>query len=102
MPATRAWNRHPRTCVAVVIPAFNVSRRREANGGLGAATKTGFRKALRLGADVVIKMDGGDQGDVPTSRRSWTPTSGAMLTASSSFLPKLASGCWKTFDLTNG
>src|SRR4051794_34745524 len=37
--------------------------RHEHNGGVGAAMITGYRHALELGADVVVKMDGDEQMD---------------------------------------
>ncbi len=35
----------------------------EINQGVGGAMKTGFREALRMGVDLVVKMDGDDQMD---------------------------------------
>ena len=37
--------------------------RHEQNQGVGGATLTGFNKALELGADVIVKMDGDGQMD---------------------------------------
>ena len=37
--------------------------RHEKNQGVGGAMITGFRKALELGAEVVVKIDGDDQMD---------------------------------------
>src|SRR5436305_1771491 len=37
--------------------------RDEGSGGVGGAMVTGYRECLRLGADVVVKMDGDDQMD---------------------------------------
>ena len=34
---------------------------RSINGGVGAATKEGYRYALGLGANVIVKMDGDDR-----------------------------------------
>jgi len=100
--------------------------RRETNGGVGAATKTGFREALRLGADIVIKMDGDDQMDPahlpalvnPILRGQADYTKGNRFRDTRalrampwrrrlgnlvlSFLTKLASGYWNIFDPTNG
>src|SRR5215510_3217733 len=38
--------------------------RHEKNKGVGGAMVTGFRKALELGADVIVKMDGDGQMDI--------------------------------------
>ncbi len=100
--------------------------RREKNGGVGAASKTGFREALRVGADVVVKMDGDDQMDPAQLARLVAPliqgqadyTKGNRFRNTTalrampfwrrlgnivlSFLAKLASGYWDVFDPTNG
>ena len=101
--------------------------RREKNGGVGAATKTGMLEALALGADVVVKVDADGQMD-----SSYIPHMVAFLRsqpevdlikgnrfASSStirdmpllrllgnagltFLVKFSSGYWTIVDPTNG
>lgn len=52
----------------LVEPAFASDRviviRHEKNGGVGAAMKTGIRRALELGAEVIVKLDADDQMDV--------------------------------------
>jgi dolichol-phosphate mannosyltransferase len=100
--------------------------RRAVNGGVGAATKDGYRRALALGADVVVKMDGDDQMDpaqlgplvAPLLRGEadyakgnrfgsrdalrpmpWVRRAGNL---GLSFLTKVASGYWTVFDPTNG
>jgi dolichol-phosphate mannosyltransferase len=99
---------------------------REHNGGVGAATKTGWRAALEDDCDVVVKVDGDGQmdpalvstftqpildhvADYTKGNRFFDPeslrtmprlrvTGNALL----SFLSKLSSGYWQTFDPTNG
>ena len=98
----------------------------ERNGGVGAAMITGYRFALELGADVVVKMDGDDQMDP----QHLVPLSSPLLAGEAdytkgcrffytrelqqmpplrrggnlalSFLTKAASGYWDVFDPTNG
>jgi dolichol-phosphate mannosyltransferase len=111
--------------LAVGDPRLHLERR-ETNGGVGAATKTGYRVAIRLGADVVVKMDGDNQMD-PTQLRSLIspilrghsdytkgnrfrhkpglrvmPFMRRIGNLALSFLAKLASGYWNIFDPTNG
>lgn len=100
--------------------------RRSTNGGVGAATKTGFEEGRRLGADIIIKMDGDDQMDPAHLPALVTPIllgkadytkgnrfrDGASLRSMPwlrrfgnlglSFLTKIASGYWNIFDPTNG
>jgi dolichol-phosphate mannosyltransferase len=100
--------------------------RHESNRGVGGAMKTGFRKALDLGADIVVKIDGDGQMDPALIPRFVEPlTSGdadftkgnrfddlsfvrlmpALRRAGNlalSFLVKLASGYWHLFDPCNG
>jgi glycosyltransferase involved in cell wall biosynthesis len=100
--------------------------RHEVNQGVGGAMQTGFRKALELGLDVVVKMDGDDQMDPAELPRLIEPllegvadvTKGnryehvAALksmpairifgNAGLTFLVKLASGYWNLFDPANG
>ena len=99
---------------------------REQNGGVGAAVKTGWKRALEDGCDVVIKIDGDGQMDPtlapafitpilehradytkgnrffdPESLRSM-PRLRVFGNAVLSFLSKLSSGYWQMFDPTNG
>ncbi len=100
--------------------------RHDANGGVGAAMKTGYREAIRLGADVVIKIDGDGQMDPahlpalvsPILRNQADYTKGNRFRNEAalrnmppirrignlalSFLTKLASGYWDIFDPSNG
>jgi glycosyltransferase involved in cell wall biosynthesis len=99
---------------------------RPTNGGVGAATKTGYREALRGGADIVVKMDGDDQMDpaqlpalvmpIVLGKADYTkgnrfrdrlslramPPLRRLGNLALSFLTKLASGYWNIFDPTNG
>lgn len=96
------------------------------NGGVGAATITGYRQALRDGADVVVKLDGDGQMDPALVPRLVQPILEGRadyskgnrffdLTALKdmprirlvgngllSFAAKLSSGYWNLFDPTNG
>ena len=96
------------------------------NQGVGGATVTGFRRALELDAQIVVKIDG--DGQMPSSRIPdlvWPLVNGeadfakgnrfrdfqalgAMPTirrvgnAALSFLAKAATGYWNCFDPANG
>ena len=98
----------------------------EKNLGVGGAMKTGYKKALELGADIIVKMDSDGQMDPhyliplisPILKRKADYTKGnRFLNATElnqmpavrrmgnmflSFLTKLASGYWTIFDPTNG
>jgi glycosyltransferase involved in cell wall biosynthesis len=100
--------------------------RHDRNQGVGGAVRTGFGKALELGMDVVVKMDGDDQMDpsrlpelveplvrgqadmTKGNRYSSTPSLRRMPAvrllgnAGLTFLVKLASGYWNVFDPANG
>jgi glycosyltransferase involved in cell wall biosynthesis len=100
--------------------------RHESNRGVGGAMQTGFREALRLGAQVVVKMDGDDQmdpvhlpalvqpllegaADVTKGNRYSSVTAvrsmplvRIMGNAGLTFLVKAASGYWNLFDPANG
>ena len=100
--------------------------RHERNLGVGGAVVTGIREALRLGADVIVKMDGDGQmdpaylpellapllhhdADFAKGNRYRTlrtlegmPFVRRLGNAALTFLVKLASGHWKMFDPTNG
>lgn len=101
-------------------------QRHERNQGVGAATLSGFTKALEIGADVIVKMDGDGQmdpaglpallepicrgeadyvkanrflhGDALT-QMPWVRRLGNI---GLSFMAKVASGYWPIFDPTNG
>ena len=100
--------------------------RHEKNQGVGGATITGFRKALELGAQIVIKVDGDGQMDVNylsdllvpliLGQADYTKGNrfrdfralqkmpairrfGNMVLG---FLTKAATGYWNLFDPTNG
>jgi glycosyltransferase involved in cell wall biosynthesis len=100
--------------------------RHEKNLGVGGAMITGFRKALDLGAEIVVKIDGDGQMDiayldallmplvqgradfckgnrfrdfVALRRMPLIRRVGNMGLA---FLSKLATGYWNLFDPTNG
>lgn len=106
-------------------PRVEVLRHPE-NRGVGGALKTGYRRAIELRADVVIKMDGDDQMDparIPEliapllegradyakgnrfrDRRALTamPPLRRVGNWGLSFWSKLAAGYWALFDPTNG
>jgi glycosyltransferase involved in cell wall biosynthesis len=101
--------------------------RHEVNRGVGGATKTGFARALELGADVVVKLDADGQMDA-----GYIPSIAAVFEADPavefvkgnrfidmnlvrampkrrlfgnsvlSLLLKLSSGYWNLIDPTNG
>jgi len=100
--------------------------RHEENQGVGGAVLTGYAEAHRLGAEIVVKMDGDGQMDpahlpaliAPIVRgeadyakgnrylharqlRSM-PLARRVGNLGLSFLTKLASGYWNIFDPTNG
>lgn len=96
------------------------------NQGVGGAMLTGYSYALKLGAEIVVKMDGDGQMDSqylpallePLENGYADYTKGNRFLHSSdlkrmpfirllgniylSFLTKLASGYWNIFDPTNG
>lgn len=98
----------------------------DVNRGVGGATKTGMRKALELGADIVVKVDGDGQmdpaliplfvepiasGDADLTKGnrfydlafiSSMPPVRRLGNLALSFLVKLASGYWSVFDPCNG
>jgi hypothetical protein len=100
--------------------------RHEINRGVGGAMQTGFKEALRLGASIVVKMDGDDQmdpaqlpalvapliagqADVTKGNRYASaasvramPVVRIMGNAGLTFLVKAASGYWNIFDPANG
>lgn len=100
--------------------------RHERNLGVGGAMVTGFRKALELGAQVAIKLDGDGQMDpayIPAlaapiilgkadyvkgnrfrdfEALKQMPFVRRMGNLGLSFLTKAATGYWNVFDPTNG
>ena len=98
----------------------------ETNQGVGGAMITGFRAALKSGAEIVVKMDGDDQMDprhlpdmlapLLESRADITkgnryasfaalrqmPAVRLMGNAALTFLVKAATGYWTMFDPANG
>ncbi len=96
------------------------------NRGVGGAMASGYRRALELGAEVTVKLDGDGQMDAADIRRLVAPietgeadyTKGVRFQDRSvvrempllrlignlglSFLAKAASGYWNIFDPTNG
>lgn len=100
--------------------------RHTANRGVGGAVLTGYRTALELGADIIVKVDGDGQMDpslIPVIARPvvegradyakgnrfhsvWNvrqmPAARLFGNAMLSFLTKLSSGYWSIFDPTNG
>jgi len=96
------------------------------NQGVGGAMLTGFRKALELGAEVVVKIDGDGQMDpaylpnlimpILQERADYTkgnrfrdfralqqmPAVRRIGNMALGFLTKAATGYWNLFDPTNG
>ena len=103
-----------------------VMLRHDRNLGVARAMATGFRRALELGADVVVKLDGDGQMDpdqmahlvapivagqadltkgnrlLRRRHRAGMPRVRLLGNVVLSFLTKLASGYWNIFDPTNG
>jgi len=118
------------TATVVTQAAQNDSRiiliRHKKNKGVGGAMVTGFRKALELGADIIVKMDGDGQMDrehVPgllnpilQGQADYTkgnrfrdfqalqkmPFIRRVGNMGLAFLTKAATGYWNLFDPTNG
>ena len=98
----------------------------EQNKGVGAAVKTGYQKALELGVEILVKIDGDGQMDpafiasiiapIQKGEADYTkgnrfyqpedlrqmPTHRLFGNAALSFLTKLSSGYWQIFDPANG
>ena len=98
----------------------------ETNQGVGGATLTGYRRALELGADIVVKVDGDGQMDpalipsliapIADGRADYTkgnrfegfdslapmPYTRIVGNIALSFISKISSGYWNVFDCTNG
>ncbi len=103
-----------------------VPLRHERNQGVGGAMITGFRKALELGAQIVVKIDGDGQMDVNylpdlllpllQGKADYTkgnrfrdfaalrqmPLARRVGNMGLGFLAKAATGYWNLFDPTNG
>jgi dolichol-phosphate mannosyltransferase len=99
---------------------------RERNGGVGAATCTGYAAAVKAGAEVIVKIDGDGQMDptliadfaAPIARgeadyvkgnRFFSietllemPRARILGNAGLSFITKLSTGYWDLFDPANG
>ena len=97
-----------------------------ANLGVGGAVKTGYKRALELGYEIIVKVDGDGQMDTsriieliaPIDERKADYTKGnrfadveAVIAMPKvriignlglSFLTKLSSGYWRVFDPNNG
>jgi dolichol-phosphate mannosyltransferase len=100
--------------------------RHQQNQGVGGATISGFRKALELGAQIIIKIDGDGQMDPVHIPSMITPLIAGRADYAKgnrfrdfqslqqmplirragnlglSFLTKAATGYWSIFDPTNG
>jgi glycosyltransferase involved in cell wall biosynthesis len=100
--------------------------RHDARRGVGGATMTGWRQALRDGAGVIVKLDGDGQmdpaliprlvapirsgeADYTKGNRFWRlddvesmPRARLVGNAVLSFLSKFSTGYWDLFDPTNG
>lgn len=98
----------------------------QVNQGVGGAVLTGYKKAVELGAEIIVKMDSDDQMDpayllpllapILTGQADYTkgnrflhinelqnmPFIRRIGNAGLSFLAKAASGYWNIFDPTNG
>jgi len=118
------------TARVVTQAAQNDSRiiliKHKKNKGVGGAMVTGFRKALELGCDMVVKMDGDGQMDIghipnllaPLIQEQADYTKGNRFrdfqalqkmpvirrigNMGLAFLTKAATGYWNLFDPTNG
>jgi glycosyltransferase involved in cell wall biosynthesis len=99
---------------------------RETNGGVGAATLTGYKAAMNDGAGVIVKIDGDGQMNpalihrfvhpIVAGRCDYTkgnrffdlkgveqmPRTRLFGNAILSFITKFSTGYWGTFDPTNG
>jgi dolichol-phosphate mannosyltransferase len=113
----QAYAKHDRRVVPV---------RHEQNQGVGGAMRTGFEKALELGAQVIVKIDGDHQMDPEYIPALVTPLLQGKADYAKgnrfrdfeslrhmplirrvgnlglSFLTKAATGYWNCFDPTNG
>lgn len=121
----------PDRTAEIVAQAANTDPRivllkHDRNQGVGGAMKTGFQKALELGAQIIVKVDGDGQMDSAHLPDLITPlvmgqadyTKGNRFrdfqalqkmplirrigNMGLGFLTKAATGYWKLFDPTNG
>jgi dolichol-phosphate mannosyltransferase len=100
--------------------------RHQQNAGVGGAMLTGYKKAIELGAEIIVKVDGDGQMDVDLipllvrplleGRADYAkgnrffyqhtlyqmPRLRLIGNIGLTFLTKLASGYWNIFDPTNG
>lgn len=114
-----------RILAQVIDPRVSVITH-EINQGVGGAMVTGFKRALKYGTDIVVKMDGDGQMDpsflsnlldpiiengyayakgnrfLDNSRLKQMPTLRLIGNYGLTFLTKLASGYWHVFDPQNG
>jgi glycosyltransferase involved in cell wall biosynthesis len=98
----------------------------ERNMGVGGAVKSGYERAIELGADIVVKIDGDGQMDVLKIDELIKPIRNGVADYSKgnrflelqqirqmpairilgnlvlSFMTKMSSGYWDIFDPTNG
>lgn len=98
----------------------------ESNIGVGGSVASGYKKAMTLGADIIVKLDGDGQMDLGQMKRLVQPillaradyTKGVRFRDTQvihrmpvlrligniglSFLTKIASGYWNILDPTNG
>lgn len=98
----------------------------EKNQGVGGAMVTGFKKALEMDLDIVVKLDGDGQMDPAFMVELVEPVADGVCDYAKgnrflhfdalrqmplprkignialTFLTKVASGCWHTFDPQNG
>ncbi len=96
------------------------------NAGVGAAVLSGYRKAIELGADIIVKIDGDGQMDTSLLPRFVHPIQSGIAdytkgnrfydlrqigrmphlrmfgNAILSFMAKASTGYWDVFDPTNG
>ena len=99
---------------------------RESNGGVGAATVTGYRMALEVGATLIVKMDGDGQMDAAQLPRLLQPLvegradyakgnrfqhvedlvrmprTRLLGNVALTLMTKVVSGYWHVFDAQNG
>ena len=98
----------------------------EKNMGVGGAVKSGYKRAIELGIDIVVKIDGDGQMDVSKIDEFTKPIKNGAADYSKgnrffelqqirqmpairilgnlvlSFMTKISSGYWDIFDPTNG